>query len=547
MNYPVLGENMSKEDVKSFLSYFKSLTNLSLQVLPLYRRYGDKHVLLIRVGSFYEMYGPQAHEWSVKLGIKLTSKGNCGFPDSVLPDYIHKLVHEHGQRVAVFEQVRGGETTAQLRTAVLLRDASRPGARITKSGTLTVAGGKSYGMARYLDRIYTPGTLLKAEDEPVYLAALYRDSTNANDPITSDTVFHLTFCDLASPETIAAIYRMLLQLHALRRALEPLPSLYSRAAALDDGLAGLLKQLDKAFDFSPNATGSALTIRPGFDEKYDKYVSVEGQLQDRAAQIELNFRTHFNFGRSEKTPEFRPAVLSTTFPDATPTPGYIELTPAEYAKVVFNDVRLDENEKSLCIISGPNMGGKSSYLRILGVAALMAQLGCPVPASSATLPIFDAILTRFGSSDDVYHDQSTFMMELTELQEILSKATRNSLVLLDELGRGTAHDDGTALFCAVVREMLQRRTLTLMTTHYHGVDDILRKALAPDEFARIQFLQSQCTTDRSGLKVDYKLVPGMAQSSRGLEIAAWANLPKHILSDAMRIRDRYVRSQTQSL
>jgi DNA mismatch repair ATPase MutS len=173
------------------------------------------------------------------------------------------------------------------------------------------------------------------------------------------------------------------------------------------------------------------------------------------------------------------------------------------------------------------MGGKSSFLRMVGVCALMNQIGSAVPASAATLPIFDAIYTRFGSNDDISLDHSTFYSELTELGRILGKATSKSLVLIDELGRGTSSSDATALFAAVVKYFIQNKIPTLMTTHLHDLHKVLRKSLGKKDFSRIQFLKStgDTTVDPHGrktFKVDYRLAPGMATCSYGLEVAGWS-------------------------
>ncbi|ORZ31626.1 muts domain V-domain-containing protein [Catenaria anguillulae PL171] len=228
-------------------------------------------------------------------------------------------------------------------------------------------------------------------------------------------------------------------------------------------------------------------------------------------------------------------------------------------RVVPVDLELSE-DRPLCILTGANMSGKSTVLRTVGVTAIMSQLGSFVPAKTypTSVPVFDSVFTRFGAVDDLSRGLSTFHIEVMELGEILRKATPNSLVLIDELGRSTSIEDGTALACAIARELLNRKTMTLITTHFLDMQRILRKHLTPDEFERIVFLQTESelvdddpveaarnkARDGDGIYVPpvhveqrYKLIPGMAKASHGLEVAKTADLPRCMLSDAFKVRE----------
>ena len=137
------------------------------------------------------------------------------------------------------------------------------------------------------------------------------------------------------------------------------------------------------------------------------------------------------------------------------------------------DVYLDDKDHLLALITGPNMGGKSTYLRQTALTAILAQMGSYVPARSARLPIIDRIFTRIGASDNLASGRSTFMVEMTETAQILNTATESSLILLDEIGRGTATFDGLAIAWAVVEYILTRkRAKTLFATHYHELTEL---------------------------------------------------------------------------
>ena len=139
---------------------------------------------------------------------------------------------------------------------------------------------------------------------------------------------------------------------------------------------------------------------------------------------------------------------------------------------VKNDVIMDESTSTL-LITGPNMSGKSTYMRELAIIIIMAQMGSFVPASETNLPIFDSIYTRIGASDDLVSGESTFMVEMIEAKNAIVNATENSLILFDELGRGTATFDGMSLARAILEYVnLKIKCKTLFSTHYHELTDL---------------------------------------------------------------------------
>ena len=206
----------------------------------------------------------------------------------------------------------------------------------------------------------------------------------------------------------------------------------------------------------------------------------------------------------------------------------VEVTSSE--AFVPNDVELDRAEAQIVLLTGPNMGGKSTYLRQVALIALMAQCGSFVPAESARLGAVDRIFTRVGASDDLARGESTFMVEMIETANILNYATEHSLVILDEVGRGTATFDGLSLAWAIVEYLhRERRPLTLFATHYHELTEladllagVVNRTLAVREWEdQIVFLR--------------RVVKGTADKSYGLHVARLAGLPAPVIDRAAEV------------
>lgn len=203
-----------------------------------------------------------------------------------------------------------------------------------------------------------------------------------------------------------------------------------------------------------------------------------------------------------------------------------------------NDLYLNSSTDRILIITGPNMGGKSTYLRQTALIALMAQVGGFVPAAKARLPVLDRIFTRIGASDNLAQGRSTFMVEMTEAAGILNTATPRSLVLLDEVGRGTATFDGLAIAWAVV-EHLQAHTLskTLFATHYHELTELAE--LLPG----IKNYHVSVKESGSNILFLRKVEPGSADKSYGVEVARLAGLPLGVIERAREILKRHEQSE----
>jgi DNA mismatch repair protein MutS len=188
---------------------------------------------------------------------------------------------------------------------------------------------------------------------------------------------------------------------------------------------------------------------------------------------------------------------------------------------------MDSGESQILIITGPNMAGKSTVMRQVALTVLMAQVGSFVPASAARIGLCDRIFTRVGAADNLARGQSTFMVEMTETSHILHHATRRSLVVLDEIGRGTSTYDGLSIAWAVAEHLHDKcGARTLFATHYHELVDLAR------EKPRVKNL---CIAVREqGGKVLFlrKLVPGGANRSYGIEVAKLAGLPPEVVARA---------------
>jgi DNA mismatch repair protein MutS len=199
---------------------------------------------------------------------------------------------------------------------------------------------------------------------------------------------------------------------------------------------------------------------------------------------------------------------------------------------VPNDVTLDASEQQLIILTGPNMGGKSTYLRQCALLCLMAQAGSFVPARSAKLPIVDRLFARVGASDNITRGQSTFMVEMQETANILHCATSRSLVILDEIGRGTATFDGLSLAWAVAEHLASNpkaRPKTIFATHYHELTDL---ADALPSVANFHVVVREWNDDLVLLR---KVVPGRADRSYGIQVARLAGLPPAVVARAREI------------
>ena len=200
---------------------------------------------------------------------------------------------------------------------------------------------------------------------------------------------------------------------------------------------------------------------------------------------------------------------------------------------VPNDIIMDD-DTNILLITGPNMAGKSTYMRQLAITVIMAQIGCFVPASEARMPIFDAIFTRIGASDDLVSGASTFMVEMNEANNAISNATSNSLILFDELGRGTATFDGMALAQAIIEYIHDSiKCKTLFSTHYHELTDL------ENNLSNLANIHVSAREEDGNITFLHKIKNGSVDKSYGIHVAKLANLPTSLINRANQILNVY--------
>ncbi len=209
-------------------------------------------------------------------------------------------------------------------------------------------------------------------------------------------------------------------------------------------------------------------------------------------------------------------------------------------RFVPNDLYLGDESQFLLIITGPNMGGKSTYLRQAALISILAQMGSFVPAAQAKLPMLDRIFTRIGASDNLARGRSTFLVEMSEVAAILNTATAASLVLLDEVGRGTSTFDGLSIAWAVVEALhAGARPRTLFATHYHELTEL--EQLLPG------VKNVHVSVQEAGSEIVFlrRVEPGSADKSYGIEVARLAGLPGGVIARAREILREHERSEEE--
>ena len=209
---------------------------------------------------------------------------------------------------------------------------------------------------------------------------------------------------------------------------------------------------------------------------------------------------------------------------------------------VANDIIMGK-DTNILLITGPNMAGKSTYMRQLAITVIMAQIGCFVPCKSCVIPVFDKVFTRIGASDDLVSGESTFMVEMKEANTALQNATSNSLILFDELGRGTATYDGMSLAQAILEHIHDKiKAKTLFSTHYHEL------TMLANDLSHLKNVHVSAIEEEGKITFLHKVKNGAVDKSYGIHVASLAKLPKELISRADEILDIYehknVRKQT---
>lgn len=215
-----------------------------------------------------------------------------------------------------------------------------------------------------------------------------------------------------------------------------------------------------------------------------------------------------------------------------------KLTEQQASRYIPNDLYLDSTGNFVAVITGPNMGGKSTYLRQAALISILAQAGSFVPADEAVLPIVDRVFTRTGAADNLARGRSTFMVEMTETAVILNTATERSLLVLDEIGRGTATYDGLALAWAVVEDIHDRiKAKTLFATHYHELTELA------EQLDGVRNLHVSVKESGDGIIFLRRVEPGAADRSYGIEVARLAALPVGVIERARQILSLHEKSE----
>ncbi|MEI7999333.1 MAG: DNA mismatch repair protein MutS [Candidatus Omnitrophota bacterium] len=205
----------------------------------------------------------------------------------------------------------------------------------------------------------------------------------------------------------------------------------------------------------------------------------------------------------------------------------VEKTVAE--NFIANDTLLDADENHLIILTGPNMAGKSTFIRQTAILVLMAQMGAPIPANSATIGLVDKIFTRIGAHDDISKNQSTFMVEMTEAADILNNLTARSLVILDEIGRGTSTTDGLSLAWSLAEYLQKQRVRTLFATHFHELIAL------SERFSGVKNYNVAVKEWKDQIIFMHKIVPGGCDDSYGIYVAKLAGIPESIIKRSKEI------------
>ncbi|HEX4309222.1 MAG TPA: DNA mismatch repair protein MutS, partial [Acidobacteriaceae bacterium] len=211
-------------------------------------------------------------------------------------------------------------------------------------------------------------------------------------------------------------------------------------------------------------------------------------------------------------------------------------------RFVPNDLYLSTEGPAVLLLTGPNMGGKSTYLRQAALLVILAQMGCFVPAASMRFGLVDRVYTRIGASDNVARGRSTFMVEMTETATILNTATKQSLILLDEMGRGTATFDGLSLAWATLEYIHGRiGARTLFATHYHEL------TLLAEQLPRLSNLRVAVKESPAGIAFLHTIEPGAASKSYGIEVARLAGLPASVIGRARRVLAQHEKSEKRNV
>lgn len=303
-------------------------------------------------------------------------------------------------------------------------------------------------------------------------------------------------------------------------------------------------------------------ITPELKEKEDLILQAEEKIVELEYEIFVTIR--------ETVKEFIPRLQAlakavseidvlTSFAELSEQRHYVKPTFTNERKVILKDGRhpvvekvmsaqeyvpndcFMDQDRELLLITGPNMSGKSTYMRQIALTAIMAQIGCFVPAAEAVLPVFDQVFTRIGAADDLISGQSTFMVEMLEANNAIANATENSLILFDEIGRGTSTYDGMALAQAIIEYIHDRiGAKTLFSTHYHELTSL------DEELSKLKNVHVSAVEQNGKVVFLHKIKEGAADKSYGIHVAQLADLPSDLISRAAEILETLEKKDEQA-
>ncbi len=311
------------------------------------------------------------------------------------------------------------------------------------------------------------------------------------------------------------------------------PDTYIRKQTLAGGERYITEDLKKIENTILGASERLIALEIHEYENIRKQVAKQAERLKKVADILSQSDCYYSLAQAAYKNNYVMPTINTS--------GQIEIIDGRHPVVetmtknsifVPNDTYLDNDDNRTLIITGPNMAGKSTYMRQVAVITLMAQIGSFVPARKASIGIVDKIFTRVGASDDIASGQSTFMLEMNEVSHILQNATKNSLIILDEIGRGTSTYDGMSIAWAVAEYIHNKKKIgakTLFATHYHELTE-LEETLEGVKNYRV-------AVKKRGDDITFlrKIVRGGADESYGIEVAALAGIPNEVISNAKKI------------
>jgi DNA mismatch repair protein MutS len=305
-----------------------------------------------------------------------------------------------------------------------------------------------------------------------------------------------------------------------------IPTDYVRRQTLKNAERFITQELKAFEDKALSAKSRALSREKAlYDQLLEDIAQALNSLQDTASAL-AELDTLANFAERANTLSFNPPLLSESAGISIQAGRHPVVEKVSDKPFVANDLVLNDSRRML-IITGPNMGGKSTYMRQAALITLLAHIGSFVPAKSASIGLVDRIFTRMGSSDDLAGGRSTFMVEMTETANILNNATHRSLVLMDEVGRGTSTFDGLSLAWACAEHIAKKvNAFTLFATHYFEL------TVLPEQINQVKNVHLTALEHKDNIVFMHEIKEGAASQSYGLQVAKLAGIPLPVISDA---------------